>query len=270
MRAVAREIKENRQFSMIKDSYLKWLDFMNLRKIEANMSRYCHFKILKQVVDSWKGLQELNSMKRRSKIQIRRALKRKPQLAKPLFVLRNPRLYNFFQLFKQAVKENKKEYNLKTRSSLAFYLRLMRKAFESMRVNCLNGQQSRSVYQVRNLFRLRRFFKGLKKATQTSKWLKQARIESCVFNFLSIQRKGFNAFVINCRNRREERIKIMLANEIYFKGLAIKVFSALRSIQPQTKKIGNGSRIPDHFMLNCDIAQFDNKHLMSPLSPISL
>ena len=62
----------------------------------------------------------------------------------------------------------------------------------------------------------------------------------------------------------------MLANEIYFKGLAIKVFSALRSIQPQTRKIGTESRIPAHFMLNCDIAQFDNKHLMSPLSPISL
>ena len=28
--------------------------------------------------------------------------------------------------------------------------------------------------------------------------------------------------------------------------------------------------IPDHFLLNCDIAQFDNKNLMSPLSPISL
>jgi hypothetical protein len=28
--------------------------------------------------------------------------------------------------------------------------------------------------------------------------------------------------------------------------------------------------IPDHFMLNCEIAQFDNKNLMSPLSPISL
>lgn len=101
---VAREIQENRRFSSIKDSYLKWLDFMNLRKIEANMSRYYHFKVLKQVVDSWKRLQELNSMKRRSKIEIRRALKRKPQLAKPLYVLRNVRLYNYFQLFKNAVK----------------------------------------------------------------------------------------------------------------------------------------------------------------------
>ena len=43
-------------------------------------------------------------MKRRSKIEIRRALKRKPQLAKPLYVLRNLRLYNYFQLFKNAVK----------------------------------------------------------------------------------------------------------------------------------------------------------------------
>jgi hypothetical protein len=54
-------------------------------------------------------------------------------------------------------------------------------------------------------------------------------------------------------------MKIMLANEIYFKGLAIKVFSALRSIKPLSKRrIGSTGRIPDHFMLNCDIAQFDN------------
>lgn len=139
LKSVGCEIKENRQFSMIKDSYLKWLDFMNLRKIEQNMCRYYQFKILKQVVDAWKTLQELNSKKRRTKIDIRRALKRRPQLAKPLFVIRNTKLYNYFQIFKLAVKSHKAKQQLKTRSSLAFYLRLLRKAFESLRINCLNS-----------------------------------------------------------------------------------------------------------------------------------
>jgi hypothetical protein len=34
LKAIAREIRENRRFSMIKESYLKWFDYMNLRKIE--------------------------------------------------------------------------------------------------------------------------------------------------------------------------------------------------------------------------------------------
>jgi hypothetical protein len=34
LKAIACEIRENRRFSMIKESYLKWLDYMNLRKIE--------------------------------------------------------------------------------------------------------------------------------------------------------------------------------------------------------------------------------------------
>ena len=36
------------------------------------------------------------------------------------------------------------------------------------------------------------------------------------------------------------------------------------------REIVHENRIPDHYLLNCDITQFDNQHMMSPLSPIAI
>jgi hypothetical protein len=57
------------------------------------------------------------------------------------------------------------------------------------------------------------------------------------------------AFARNARARREARIKMLLANEIYFKGIAVKVIAALRSIiKPREVE-----EIPDHYMIQCEI-----------------
>ncbi len=40
---------------------------------------------------------------------IRKALKRKPELAQPLFVIRNVLMYKAFQLFKMGVRESIRE-----------------------------------------------------------------------------------------------------------------------------------------------------------------
>jgi hypothetical protein len=42
---------------------------------------------------------------------------------------------------------------------------------------------------------LRRWFAELREAVRVKRWGKQARIESAIFNFLSIQRKGFNSLL---------------------------------------------------------------------------
>ena len=59
------------------------------------------------------------------------------------------------------------------------------------------------------------------------------RTESSIFNFLNIERKGFNSFLRNSINKKQSRMKMLLANEIYFKGLAVKVFSALRNLKEE-------------------------------------
>jgi hypothetical protein len=134
------EISQNREFALMKEVMLKWLQHHNLSRLEANMVRFYRFKTLKQVVIAWKVRQGLNSNKRRNRMQIRRVLKRRPQLASPLFVIRNIRLYQAFQLLKIGVRESVRAVQLKTSSSFALYLRLLRKAFDGLHGNMVNRQ----------------------------------------------------------------------------------------------------------------------------------
>ena len=57
---------------------------------------------------------------------------------------------------------------------------------------------------------------------------RSVRTESAIFNFLNIERKGFNMLLWNANERRQLRMKLVLANEIYMKGLVIKSITALR------------------------------------------
>ncbi len=75
---------------------------------------------------------------------------------------------------------------------------------------------------------MKRYFTFFRDAITEKKWSKQARVESAIFNFLSIQRKAFNALMEHAETRRQERMKILLATDIYAKSLIIKAFSTLR------------------------------------------
>jgi hypothetical protein len=88
---------------------LKWLQFHNLSRIEANMQKFYCYKLVKSVVEAWKLLRQENGEKRRNRMVIRKALKRKPELAQPLFVVRNVLMYKTFQLFKMGVRESIRE-----------------------------------------------------------------------------------------------------------------------------------------------------------------
>ena len=76
------------------------------------MQRFYQYKLVRSAVEAWKLLKQENSEKRRNRLLIRRALKRKPELAQPLFVIRNILLYKSFQLFKTGVRESLREAEL--------------------------------------------------------------------------------------------------------------------------------------------------------------
>jgi hypothetical protein len=61
---------------------------------------------LKRVVGAWKELKCRHSEERRNRVFIRKALKRRPELARPLFVVRNILLFKAFQRFKIGVSES--------------------------------------------------------------------------------------------------------------------------------------------------------------------
>ena len=88
---------------MLKQVMLAWMEHHNLAKIQANMQRFFRFKTAKQVVDAWRALKTEHGESRRNRMAIRRALRRRPELAKPLFVVRNQLLYKVFSLFKLGV-----------------------------------------------------------------------------------------------------------------------------------------------------------------------
>ena len=51
------------------------MEYHNLKKISVNMQRFYCFKLMKNVVDSWKGIIYANNKIRRSHIDIRRTLR---------------------------------------------------------------------------------------------------------------------------------------------------------------------------------------------------
>ena len=81
MRYCEQEIGQNRRFAMVKEAMLKWLQHHNLSRIEANMQRFYQYKLVKSSVEAWKLLKQESIEKRRNRLTIRRALKRKPELA---------------------------------------------------------------------------------------------------------------------------------------------------------------------------------------------
>lgn len=80
-----------------------------MKKIELNMIRFYRFKIMKNVVDEWRAIKAQNARKRMSRMAIRRALKQRPELSKPLFVIRNILLYKSFEMLKLGVRNQVRE-----------------------------------------------------------------------------------------------------------------------------------------------------------------
>ena len=135
LRHCTREIAENRRFTVLKQVMLKWLEYHNLRKIDLNMRRFHAFKTLKLALSAWRQIKEGNAQKRRERLGIRRALKRRPELAKPLFVIRNVLLFKAFARLKLGVKESIVHRQHKVTASFTFYLRMLRRGFEGLALN---------------------------------------------------------------------------------------------------------------------------------------
>jgi hypothetical protein len=99
--------------------------------------------------------------------------------------------------------------------------------------------------------------------------MRQVRTESAIFNFLNIERKGFNMLLQNAVSKKQQRMKLLLANEIYFKGLAVKVILSLKSHREDClKQKSNEGGIS--YLLHCDISQFDQNPLSVTSNPFAV
>lgn len=135
LRHCEREIAENHRFALLKQVMLSWLEQHNLRKIDLNMRRFHAFKTMKVTFSGWRAVKEGNSAKRRDRLQIRRALKKRPELAKPLFVIRNVMLYKAFKMMQRGVSQSVRMKKHKVTASFAFYVRMLRKGWDAMMIN---------------------------------------------------------------------------------------------------------------------------------------
>ncbi len=52
-------------------------------------------------------------------------------------------------------------------------------------------------------------------------------------------------------------MKLLLANEIYFKGLAVKVLTALKNHKEESVRVKSVNGGDIQYLLQCDISQFD-------------
>ena len=165
------------------------------------------------------------------------------------------------------VRESLREAELQTNSSFAFYIRLIRKGFFSLIKNTIKVKQRRKLNAMRALLLQRRWFFALRRAALFSKNMRQVRTQSAIFHFLSVERRGFNSLANHMVFKKQARMKVLLANEIYLKGLAVKVLQSLRNHREDCLMQTSSSQrlLKEGFSYCCDISQFENgaHHLSS-------
>eukprot|EP00347_Sterkiella_histriomuscorum_P007549 403348494 len=222
------EIKQNNMFQNIKNVMLNWMEFHNLKKISLNMKKFHGFKQLKNVIDEWRLYTQESNRTRQIIREFQQFFYDKPYLVKPLLAIRNVSVYKAFQAMKLGTKISNESIIHRNNSIYIFYMKLMRKAFFSIKLYISKRQQDKKLRALRNHFVVRRWYSYLQQATVVSQENKRRRRESAIFKVLNIQRKAFNMLLQFASERQQDRIKIQFAEELYFKRLADKVIISLR------------------------------------------
>ena len=111
----------------------------------------------------------------------------------------------------------------------AYYLKVVRKTFFSLRLNAQVRYQEQKTYEISDLFLKKRWLNYIKLGTSILKDRRQQRHKASIFRFLSLQKKGMEALIDHSCGSQEIRIKKQFAMRLYYKRLLDLGFAGLRA-----------------------------------------
>jgi hypothetical protein len=112
-------------------------------EIENNMREYYNSKVLQKVITDWRGYLKYANKTRIDSVTMRASFIDRPYLAKPLLMLRNQLQFKAFKKLLFYARYKKYQRANKEISTFAFYLRLQRKCFYSLRLNAAARYQTK-------------------------------------------------------------------------------------------------------------------------------
>lgn len=118
-----------------KQYMLIWLSKLSQGRVEVQMGNFADIKTLRSVFAAWKFIKDKNNDKRVRMYRIRAALGQRPELARPLKVLKNFLAFKAFNKLLAGAKLARSEEIKEENAIFAYYMQLSKKAFLGLKLS---------------------------------------------------------------------------------------------------------------------------------------
>lgn len=132
---VTDHIKETSKLNLQSRVLYKWLSKTQENRIFHQMGKFYRMKVMKGVLYNWREIKDRKNAKRLRTHRIREELNARPELGRPLKVLRNMLMFKAFNKLFEGSHQVKQEDDLTEKAMLAFYLTRIKKTFLCLKLN---------------------------------------------------------------------------------------------------------------------------------------
>lgn len=150
------------------------------------MGKFYRMKVMKSVLYNWREIKNRKNTKRLRTHRIREQLQARPELGRPLKVLKNMLMFKAFNKLMIGSHQVKQEDDLTEQAMLAFYLTRIKKTFLCLKLNAQLKYQNSQAAQISDLFMKRRWLNYMKVGTEYLKSRRQLRHKASIFRFLAL------------------------------------------------------------------------------------
>ena len=207
---------------------LIWLSKLSHWRIEVQMRQFHAMKVYRKVFAAWSFIKDKNNDKRVRLYRIREQLGERPELGRPLKVLKNFLAFKAFNKLRVGAHVSRAEEVLEEDASFAYFLRLSKKALVALKLNAQLKAQKAQTLEMGELYMKKRFLDLMKKGTAYLKERRKMRHKASIFRFLALQRKALQALIRSQVLAEEMLVKKEFASRLYYKRLLDLAYSSLK------------------------------------------
>lgn len=150
------------------------------------MKKFYINKILLKIFNEWKYQKDKNNEKRINLHFIKQKLRQRPELSRPLKVLKN---FLLFKAFNKLCDESHEQYEDEVqheKAYFAYYFKIQKKAYLSLKLNTYKKVHKSQTLEMSELFLKKRYLDLLKLGTSIVKEERKMRHKASIFRFLAL------------------------------------------------------------------------------------
>ena len=155
------------------------------------MTKFHNLRILRKIVTQWNEYKERKNQQRRNVYYIRSAMEGRPELAKPLKVIKNQLLAKAFNKLIQGAPQVYNDEQLAAIADDQYNYATQKKCFLALQLNTQMEAQIHQADEIAALFTKRRWLNHMKQGTAYLKDRRRQRNKASILRFLSLQKRAF-------------------------------------------------------------------------------